>query len=55
MANSIFDLQFNGVGRIDMYRHWAVPDYAPSEPEARVEYWHPEDQEAYCGGEYTKR
>lgn len=55
MPHSIFDLLFNGVGRIDMYRHWVAPEYAPDEKDALIQHWHPEDREMYCGGDYTVR
>lgn len=51
--NNIFDAQFNGMGRSEMYRALIVPEVFPHEKPMLVENWHPEDLEAYCGGHFT--
>lgn len=49
MAHGIFDSTFNGMGRSEMYRAWAIPELFPKEPQPRLENWSDEDLEAYCG------
>lgn len=38
-----------------MYQAQIVPELFPRERRMMVEQWHPEDQEAYCGGVYVKK
>lgn len=52
--NNLFDTSFNGMPRSEMYRAQVTPDLFPHESRMLVENWPAEDQEAYCGGEYTK-
>jgi hypothetical protein len=39
--------------RTDMYRAQVFPELYPDEKPMLVENWHPEDREAFVGGEYT--
>lgn len=46
---TIFDTQFFDMPRLNMYKSWVFPELYPHEPEARLENWHADDLEAYCG------
>lgn len=53
MNHNIYDMLFSDMARSAMYRAWVVED--DSERPAMLGNWHPEDLEAYVGGEYAKR
>jgi hypothetical protein len=52
---SIFEVPFSGIPRAKMYQAAVIPDEFPHERPMLVNQWHPEDQVAYCGGEYAKQ
>jgi hypothetical protein len=51
--HNIFDSGVT-IARTPLYQSAVAPDLFPEERPMRVENWNPEDQVAYCGGEYAK-
>ena len=51
---SIFDEDFNGMARSEMYRALLVPDLFPHENPMLLHNWPRQDLEMYVGGEYLK-
>lgn len=49
----IFDGEFNGAARSEMYRSQIVPDLFPHEAPMLLENWTQEDLEMYVGGGFT--
>lgn len=51
MSHSIFDIAFSD----ERYQAQVMPDLFPDQKQPVLNNWHPEDLEAFCGGEYTNR
>lgn len=46
---NIFDPQFNGIPRSELYRAQVTPELFPHEPRVRIENWSDEEREMFCG------
>lgn len=51
--HNLFDSTFNGMPGSEMYRAQVVPDLYPHEKPMLIQNWPEQDQEMFCGGEYT--
>ena len=52
---TLFDGEFNGMPRSEMYRAEVFPELFPHEKPMRLSNWPQQDLDMYVGGEHAKR
>lgn len=51
LLTSVFDAEFSGCPRSEMYRAWVSPEMFPKEKQPQLELWCREDLEMFVGGD----
>ena len=51
---TLFDSEFNGMPRSDMYRAEVIPDLFPRQKRMLIENWPQQDLDMYVGGRWSK-